>query len=312
MTSILRILSLVAVALLVCGPTKAGADEPIELFDEASDGASETDDDSEDGSETTSSTSSESSIDIERGGGGAASDGFVPGRAPGHVELEFERRGQAILVPAEVSGTSVYFVLDTGASLVSLTPRVARDAGVLPPDDAPSLTLQTANGTTRSPVGLIDRLRLGRRSHEHVTYALCSGCGDETHRGKPVAGLLGLNVLRRYETDIDHQNGIVTLDEDAHFSGRLHDVQPWIEVRDVFVTSGGKNSDEGEVRFEVVNHAPRRVGAADFAVHCPGAERGDGSIELSLEAGETITTKSEVGELACRRPRVELVEASWY
>jgi len=104
--------------------------------------------------------------------------------------------GGHFVTQAEVNGISMKFMVDTGASLVTLSSGEARRAGInyLAGQKA---TLQTANGTTTAYRVKIDTVRLGDISLTNVDGAVVEGNVMGEH------GLLGLSFLNRVSMQRD-------------------------------------------------------------------------------------------------------------
>jgi aspartyl protease family protein len=98
--------------------------------------------------------------------------------------------GGHFITNAEINGISIKFMVDTGASLVTLSSGEARRAGInyLAGQKA---TLQTANGTTTAYRVQLDTVRLGDITLTNVEGAVVEGGVMGEH------GLLGLSFLNR-------------------------------------------------------------------------------------------------------------------
>lgn len=98
--------------------------------------------------------------------------------------------GGHFVTHAEVNGISMKFMVDTGASLVTLSSGEARRAGInyLAGQKA---TLQTANGATTAYRVKLDSVRLGEIALSNVDGAVVEGNVMGEH------GLLGLSFLNR-------------------------------------------------------------------------------------------------------------------
>ncbi len=94
------------------------------------------------------------------------------------------------LLTAEINGRSVDFIVDTGATLVSLGPKDAATAGFDLHRLDYSHRALTANGTTRVARVQIRELRIGQASFRDV---------DADIREKPGPSLLGMSLLSRLE-----------------------------------------------------------------------------------------------------------------
>lgn len=98
--------------------------------------------------------------------------------------------GGHFVTQAEVNGISMKFMVDTGASLVTLSSGEARRAGInyLAGQKA---TLQTANGATTAYRVKLDSVRLGEIALTNVDGAVVEGNVMGGH------GLLGMSFLNR-------------------------------------------------------------------------------------------------------------------
>ncbi len=302
---------------LSLSPTTGWAEDSIDLFDEDGDDSSadadESDEAEDSGDGSANSVSIESVDESGSSDGASASSDLVPGRHERTITLSFEKRGSSMLVPAEINGKEVYFLFDTGASYTSLNPEVTDAVNAEPPDNAPSQPVETANGRAMLTFGLLDRLRLDRKLHRNVTFGLCRGCPTRTFRGKPVAGLLGLNVLNRYEIDINSNKGVVEMTPNASHGDRMADIEPWIELRDI----KGVRTPERDgkraylVRFTAVNRSPRRIGSVELSAACRGGRATGESVTMSLASGASTEREVEFQTENCPRPHVEVVSADW-
>lgn len=282
----------------------ARAQEVIELYEGQENAGDDESGASDDGDDASSGPVIEQS-----GASGAAASGG------GAIRLPFDRKGSAILVEATIQGTDVYFIFDTGASITSLTPSVARKANIYPKKGYPVGRVNTANGPTTTRYGLIGNLEIGGRSHFGVTYSLCKGCPSGTHNGRPIAGLLGLNVLRRYRTSIDDAQGTIAMTPNTHYANRWTDIQPWLKME----MAGRKGVQRGgdlriKVRMKVHNRAPRAIKDLQLELTCIDREgerssyRAD-AIGVGASKKSTATFLTEFG--SCARVGWDVVSARW-
>ena len=211
------------------------------------------------------------------------------------LTLRFKRQGLAMFVEAKLQGKPVYFMVDTGAGYTAIRPSVARQAGVSPPAGAPRAVFHTANGPVEAPFGLIPSLTLGGRRHSNVTYSICETCGqDSSPWGPPIAGLLGMNVLKRYTMTIDEARGVLELSPGLGYHDREADVRPWLEFDRPTLRP---KYARGPLIFEVKarNKAPVHVQEATLEVECQGgastARRAQGALRaqgtMSVELAAT-------------------------
>jgi clan AA aspartic protease (TIGR02281 family) len=94
-------------------------------------------------------------------------------------------------VPGTVSDIPVTFMLDTGASVTSITAEIARQAGV---HNCKEIQVQTANGTASGCLALVPQMTLGNFTLKNITVAVMPNM--ETN-------LLGANVLRNFRVGQD-------------------------------------------------------------------------------------------------------------
>jgi clan AA aspartic protease (TIGR02281 family) len=122
----------------------------------------------------------------------------------GGCELDYARGsdrflaqgGDVIKAKVEINGVPGTFIIDTGASLVSLTSGYARRAKVRV-DEADRVRLQTANGSTEGLMGVAQDIRIGRLQAKDVAAVV--SIGNAATFGRDVDGLLGMSFLARYE-----------------------------------------------------------------------------------------------------------------
>jgi len=110
-------------------------------------------------------------------------------------------RGQVMLT-AEVNGAPVRFLVDTGANLVSLTPKDAEAAGIKTADLMFNLTVHTANGTARAALVKLREIRLDRSTAvENVAASVQEGLPRS---------LLGMSFLQRLK-GFEMREGALTI-----------------------------------------------------------------------------------------------------
>jgi len=101
-------------------------------------------------------------------------------------------RGHVVL-DAAVNGAPVRMLVDTGASLVTLTPADARAAGINPANLAYSGRVQTANGTARMAPVTLREIRIGQLSIYDVSASVLE------HLDVSLLGMSLLSRLQGYE-----------------------------------------------------------------------------------------------------------------
>lgn len=90
-------------------------------------------------------------------------------------------------VVARANGAVRPLLVDTGATLTTLSVAAAVDLGAVPDPDGNRITLNTANGTTRAQLGIIPSLRVGNVIVHHLPVAVSPGMVN--------TNVLGMNFL---------------------------------------------------------------------------------------------------------------------
>lgn len=117
----------------------------------------------------------------------------------GEHSVPFSLRGQSMIVSVGLNNRAhARLILDTGASMTSLSRAVAAAAGIQVTDKNVQLPMQTANGITMAPMVKLNSLRLGEVIINDLDVVLLNNWPDGE-----VAGLLGMNVLNRFHWQID-------------------------------------------------------------------------------------------------------------
>ncbi len=144
-----------------------------------------------------------------------------------HVEFHLTPGTQPlILVPAHVNGLGPFpFVLDTGAGICLIAPRLARRTRV------PVTSWQTAfaaGGPIELGIGRLDSLAVGQARVQGVPVAIT---GELTRIGRAVRsavhGDVGYGFLRHFRVSIDYANRVLSLarpEEEPTRSGVAGDV----------------------------------------------------------------------------------------
>jgi clan AA aspartic protease (TIGR02281 family) len=119
----------------------------------------------------------------------------------GYHEERFPLRGQktVVTVKAEINGARGLFILDTGASYVSVKSAFAERAKISL-TGASEITLMTANGQAKARLAKADKVSLGTLQAGNVPVAVQDV--DEKSYGAGVDGLLGMSFLSRFEVQI--------------------------------------------------------------------------------------------------------------
>jgi clan AA aspartic protease (TIGR02281 family) len=157
------------------------------------------------------------------------------------TRLRLAKNGNSLIVTVRLGEGRVKarFLLDTGASYLTISRSMARRLGIVPSFSSPRMTLQTANGRIRTKVGLLPRLQLGAWTLKQVAYVLCDSCSDP-QRG--LVGLMGLNVLNRFRYTIDRQELWIELTRTRVSHRQNSDIRPFVTFRNL----------RGETRYRLL------------------------------------------------------------
>ena len=118
------------------------------------------------------------------------------------VALPYEQAGGVLSVPITVEQEGredeLWMIFDTGATFSTVNRATLRKLGVEISDDAPIVTLRTANGTTKAPLVVLNEVWIGGYWVGPLTVALCESCASAE-----IVGLLGLNLSSGFLLTLD-------------------------------------------------------------------------------------------------------------
>ena len=245
---------------------------------------------------------------IERGEGPGLSSSLTP------IRLPYERRGSSMMVPARIGSHDVYFLFDTGASYTTLTSAFAALIGASPRANAPNVVVQTAGGLVETEFSLLNHLTLGTQRLEHISFIVCDPCGGFVHQGRPVVGLLGLNVLRRYRVSFDDTAGLIELHPHAEFSDRSSDIEPWIESELTDFRLAAGSGTRAIATLSLRNFAHRSIRDLVIELECTtlsGEIRQARTSPAILSARGTAETTASLDVAGCLQLQPRLLQARW-
>ena len=102
------------------------------------------------------------------------------------------------IVDTTINGkVKVKLMLDTGASLMSLSPEVCRKLGIKETSNLPAIQMQTANGISQNKLIALDKVKIGDAEVDLVEASI----------GKKmlgIGGLLGMSFLSNFQMEINH------------------------------------------------------------------------------------------------------------
>lgn len=122
----------------------------------------------------------------------------------GTVVLEPDRRGHHI-AEFRMNGKKVTAMVDTGASVVTLSRKTARKIGIRPAKADYTVQFNTANGVVKAAVVTIDRIKIGKIQLRNVKAAVLP---DGVLASKT---LLGMSFLGRLES-FTFEDGMLILE----------------------------------------------------------------------------------------------------
>jgi clan AA aspartic protease (TIGR02281 family) len=124
----------------------------------------------------------------------------------GKILIRFVPGARQIPVTASLNrGTAQDFIVDTGASMVTIPYSTAADLGIIITVRNPRRTVYTAGGVVNAPEVVLESITLEGFETVNVR-ALVLDIPNQ-----PDMGLLGLNYLRRFKMDLNTEEGLLAL-----------------------------------------------------------------------------------------------------
>ena len=102
---------------------------------------------------------------------------------------------------AEVNGTPVDFMIDTGATLTAVSAKTAKRAGLEPRPGGIPVRLSTANGTITADITTIDELRFGNVAARGLDAVTTPTLGE--------TNVIGMNLLSRLKSWRVEENTLI-------------------------------------------------------------------------------------------------------
>ncbi len=186
---------------------------------------------------------------------GQGARGVLPLADQGEVDISralsvpFAEEGTAILMDVTIQGPkaelSLPYLFDTGASYTTISSKTAGTLGIVVPEDAPTLTFNTASGPRESRMVHLPSLQLGQVQIPGLLVSVCDACVNER-----TEGLLGLNVMREFFVQMDYKNQRMQLlpRVSSERPNRAYDVEPVVELK----VEGAAEVWLGRVRWMVL------------------------------------------------------------
>ena len=101
-------------------------------------------------------------------------------------------------------GQPAWFLVDTGASVTVISPRLARALAIPPAPEGAVVELRTLSGSTRGTLVSIGSLRVGDMEAARVPAVVHDTPGE-------LEGILGNTFLARFVVTLDPARGVLTL-----------------------------------------------------------------------------------------------------
>ena len=123
------------------------------------------------------------------------------------ITVPLAKEGAHHVVEASLRNGTVRLLLDTGASITTLTPSAARRLNISY-DQSRSITVATAGGLVAAPLIEIKEFAVGEAAVDRLQVGILPLPDLDKFDG-----LLGMNFLQQFASSIDQQQGLLHLDE---------------------------------------------------------------------------------------------------
>ena len=212
------------------------------------------------------------------------------------VAIPYEQTGGVFSVPITIEqngrADELWMIFDTGATFSTINRETLEFLGLDISEEAPVVTLRTANGTTKAPLVMLNEVWMGGYWVGPLTVAICESCASSE-----IAGLLGLNVSSGFLLTLDPLNEEILIQP----RGRrriVNELSHWVSLSSSWGASGP------------IVHAYNR---SDYSIE---------SLEVTLScASEQVVTfslilphqKSEVGARrgGCSGAKMKITGGAW-
>ncbi|GJL55153.1 MAG: hypothetical protein NPIRA02_22850 [Nitrospirales bacterium] len=125
------------------------------------------------------------------------------------VIIPLEQYGSGWIISVELNGLyTARLLLDTGASITSLSEDLAFDMGLTADPRYTQISAETANGTTTAWLTHVETIRSGEAELQNVQVAILD-FSNFSH--KKIHGLLGMNFLNNFEWRLDQDQEALLL-----------------------------------------------------------------------------------------------------
>lgn len=130
----------------------------------------------------------------------------------GDCRATYATGGDRVVIPGSniievvINGARGRMIVDTGASMVAMTPAFAARARIVP-DESNPMTVHVVGGTIQSAPGYAQLIEVGKARAANVPVAISTG--RDTAYGTQIDGLLGMTFLARFNVSLT--NGALEL-----------------------------------------------------------------------------------------------------
>ena len=123
---------------------------------------------------------------------------------PESYTIPVSRYGDHFLVAAEINGRQkVNFIVDTGATLIGLTPKQAKQLNIDTGPDVPKAPFSTAAGLSWQPLVVLDSVKIGGAVVRDVEASVMQSDSD--------VGMLGMSFLGEFRISFNNRESSITL-----------------------------------------------------------------------------------------------------
>jgi predicted aspartyl protease len=138
-------------------------------------------------------------------------------------DVALERRGNLLMSPAAINGARVRMVVDTGAEISAVTGEMISRLGLLADQNNGSLMSGVGGQGLPQSDALVDHLIFGPYD-SGATHLAVVDLRFGAHSDPPLGGMIGADVLSRYDLDLDIPHGRLGLYRVRHCAGSF---LPW-------------------------------------------------------------------------------------
>ena len=121
----------------------------------------------------------------------------TPARSRNEIVVPLQRAGNSFFVNTEINRRKINLLLDTGASITSLSSSLIQQLNLKP--DGRTIRLSTANGIRNAKLYRADQIKLGRLSIKNLVVAEI-----EFSSNSPIQGLLGTDLLNQLDNNYSY------------------------------------------------------------------------------------------------------------